>query len=265
MESQGSRLLESLSTCPPAITHAGVPLHPLFLQIPQQQGPTLPIHWDGRLTCPHQGTVDIDHSARGFSTDAAVLLIQRQGALPTGNQSLQTAPDLLSRALRNGADRPQTDRLAQQFLQRALKPTRAGMPLHQQRQDGTLDRRGPFAWHRLALHTFLQGVDSFLFPTIQRVPQGLALATAFTQQAVGRGRSLQFADPLDTLLNRAPMVPVSSLKMVTVFFIISFRDSSCRSFHHLSQWFTPGLNHALDFYGEINGQRHITCTCECSH
>lgn len=51
-------------------------------------------------------------------------------------------------------------------------------------------------------------------------------------------------DPLDALLACAPVIPVSSPVNGDgcVFFIFPLR----KSFHHLSPWFTLGLNHALD-------------------
>ncbi|HYA99421.1 MAG TPA: hypothetical protein VED37_04315 [Ktedonobacteraceae bacterium] len=221
MAAQRLRLLERVCNRPPAIADGGVQSQPLVLQIPQDQRPALAIDGHRGQTGPHQGTVDIDHIEVGFSTSAAILLIQGQGTLAQRNQLLQAALGLLSGALHNGADRPQAELHAQQFVQTGLNAAIAGMAFHQQRQDGSLKRGSPFDWGWLDLQAVLQGLHSFLFPPIQRLPRDLLLAAAFTQQAMLLRMGQQFADPLDTLFDCATMGHESSLNLVKGFVFFS--------------------------------------------
>src|SRR6266566_5684789 len=63
-----------------SITDGAQTVDPLFLQIPQQQGPAFSIDLYRGHRGPHLPAVDINHIQIGFSALAAVLFVQRQGA-----------------------------------------------------------------------------------------------------------------------------------------------------------------------------------------
>ena len=71
---------QSLGNGSTAIADRPRTVHPLFLQIPQRQCPTFPVHGHRRQRCPHLRTTDIDDIEIGFPSFAAVLFIQGQHA-----------------------------------------------------------------------------------------------------------------------------------------------------------------------------------------
>ncbi len=74
----GSHGADGLLNGSPAITDGGLPSDALLLQLPQHQGPALPVHCHRTGASPHCATVDIDHIEIRLAMLAAIQFVQSQ-------------------------------------------------------------------------------------------------------------------------------------------------------------------------------------------
>ena len=187
---------------------------PLFLQIPQQQGPTFPIDL-------HRGhAVHIHYIQIGFSALAAVLFIQCQGAGSRGLLVVQPALGTVSGFFDDARDLPQAQIDPMHASQTGLNASITRMRFDQQRQDQCLNRGGLLRSNNPASQGFFQRSDSSRCPTIQRLTRDIMGPTQLTDQPMAGVRHHP-TDHFNTLLNSATMDHGSSLKTVKGFLFFS--------------------------------------------
>src|SRR5450759_788160 len=228
-----------------SITDGAQTADPLFLHIPEQQRPTFSINLHWGHGGPHLPAVDINHIQIGFSTLAAVLFIQGQGARSSGllltQPRLSTLPGFFDDA--NNPSQAQMNPM--QFPQTRLNAPITGMRFDQQRQNQRGNRLIWLRWHERVSQGFFQCLPSCCRPTVQGLTRYLVRTTQLTHLPIGGVRQ-HLTDHAHALLNSATMVHVSSLRTV-VFFTFSPYLSGILFVNfarQLSHWFTPILNHA---------------------
>jgi len=189
---------------PPSSLRA-LPVDALLLQLPQDQGPALPVHGDRTGTGPDRSTVDIDHSAVGLAVVAAIQFIQCQRAPRLRGMTTTPVLSQFACALDSCRNLAQADVLTQQGPQTSLDAPRACVARDQQGQDRSL--------HGASWRGFLGGGRKRGFQCRQPLgfPAGAGLAstadllTQATDESRGAIVGEQRADPLCIVLDCARM------------------------------------------------------------
>src|SRR5450755_1391684 len=245
--SQAVNLTQCLMNRTSSIAHGAIAFQSLFLQIPPDQSPTFSIHCDRWHRGPDLSTVHINHIEIGFSSLTTVLFVQCQRARRLCLLVIQPRLSTLPCVLYQTGNTSQTDVDAMDFLQADLDVPITCMCFNQQHQNKKMDRHRWFGDDGCVFQGRMQGVLSFLFPSIQGLARDLISATQLTDQPMWSCVYQQLADPLNSLVYSATMKHVSSLKNGGDFsiFTVSLRESFWQIFSQLSQWFELTLNHVL--------------------
>src|SRR6266436_4204324 len=190
-----------------SITDGRLPMQSLLLQLPQQQGPTLPIHPDRTGAGPDRPTVDIDHIEIAFSMARTVQFIQRHPSRCGREMAAEPVLRQLACALDDGGNLAQAHLHSQQQPQAPLDAAIAGMSFDQQGQDGSLyldlrlHRGGRGCWPQRLLQRRLP----FGFPTVERLARDADGLTEVADHSIAAAVGYQFAHPANSLAGCATM------------------------------------------------------------
>src|SRR6266571_2362417 len=209
------RFLNSSSS----ITDTALTAESLLTQIPPDQRPTFPVYRYRRHGGPHLSAVNINHIEISFSSLTAVLLIQGQGTRGAGLLLAQPALGTLPGFLHDPHNASHAHLDATHLQQTGLDIAITGMRFDQQGQHPFLHLHPPFGRVLPEFQSGLQGLSSFLFPSIQRLTRDLMATTQLAHQPMGWFGNQQLTDPLNSLFGCARMVHVSSLRAVSLFLL----------------------------------------------
>src|SRR5258706_1831621 len=212
-------LAEGISDRTTAVAHCARSVDPLFLEVPQNQGPALSIDFHRRYRGPDLPTVHIYHIQIRFSTLATVLLIQSQDTLRIGFLLVHPLLSTFTCFFDNASNRPQADLDPMIVSQIGLNPSITGMRVQKQVQNK--DRKQDIFllnWHWTSQRAF-HCLYCLFFPTVQRLTRNVVFSTHLRDQPM-LGCRYDWDNHLKALLSSATMVHVSSLRMVKAFCLL---------------------------------------------
>ena len=184
----------------------------LLLHLPPQECPTVAINGHRRNRCPDLPTMHINHIQRRFPWLTTVLFVHSQRSGRRGlllvQPCLRCKPCLFHDA--SYTSQAQIDPV--HVVHAGLNFSIAGMRFNQQRQNQSRKWSWLLRQQRASQRCF-QGLGTRGCPTIQRLTRDTLHMTQLCDHSMFGFRQ-HLTDPVNALLNRATMVPVSCLRTV---------------------------------------------------
>src|SRR5258708_10906069 len=213
------RLRKCLSNRESTIAHGARTRDALFLQIPQQEGPTVAINGHRRNRCPDLPTMHINHIQIRFPSLTTVLFVQGQRSWRRGLLLVQPFLRLFPCLFNDASYTSQAQIDPVHVFQAGLNFSITGMRFNQQHQN----QNRKWSWllrQQRASQRCFQRLGTRGCPTIHRLTRDTVHTTQLCDQSMFGFRQ-HLADHVNALLNSATMDHDSSLKMVKVFLSLS--------------------------------------------